>query len=501
MPSQSLSPSEQRPTAHGALASPVVHSSAVVRVCATFLAIAATGTSAGIAAVAGWERGGQLAERLAWIFVGLVVLLSAHLIPALTRGLPTVLRGAAMVLWLGAMIATGYGHATFFVVAQKHAGEARAEKISGQDMPAPSASSGRDPGQVATERAQVERDLAVANAQKCRDICTYLSIRRTTLVARLNALNSEFDEAKRRERMRDKADAERDRIITRRDTAMEDPVTGLVAHLFNVTDGTVNLVVALSFGWLLEAVGCLAWLLALARQHANKVTHSKVAAPQPAAASVSNSAVTGADHSSVSDNASVERSNAESNDSMDRSNGGDDRSNVAGNERQGGGNEAVTHPPLVATPAALTAVVDSASLIAQPALVLPLQLSDLDRLAAGIDEGKIRLTVADIRRFFRCSQSRAMELRREFGQSRPKGDTRRPPAVVAIAGEATLEAVDSVAGARVPARTFRAVRVRDGRVASEQQRDMNGFGVSPQTQSGHAVAANGPVWTVASDRT
>jgi hypothetical protein len=83
------------------------------RLCAVTLAVTATATSACIAVIAGSERGGEPVERAAWIFIGLILLLSAHLLPALARTAGSHVRCAAAFLWPGAVWATSYGHAIF----------------------------------------------------------------------------------------------------------------------------------------------------------------------------------------------------------------------------------------------------------------------------------------------------------------------------------------------------------------------------------------------------
>ncbi|KVD52432.1 hypothetical protein WI86_12800, partial [Burkholderia ubonensis] len=49
--------------------------------------------------------------------MGVVLVVAAHLIPALTRGKPATARMIGFAMWAAAMAATCYGHATFFVFA------------------------------------------------------------------------------------------------------------------------------------------------------------------------------------------------------------------------------------------------------------------------------------------------------------------------------------------------------------------------------------------------
>ena len=64
------------------------------------LALGATGTALCLSTLAGWQRGGPLVERLVWVAIGTVLVVSAHVLPALVRDAPLVLRSVAAVLWL-----------------------------------------------------------------------------------------------------------------------------------------------------------------------------------------------------------------------------------------------------------------------------------------------------------------------------------------------------------------------------------------------------------------
>jgi hypothetical protein len=79
--------------------------------------------------MAGWQRGGFVIERVLWIAVGVVLVVAAHLLPALIRSHGWRIRILGALLWIGCMAATCYGHAVFFLLAQKHAGEVRAAAV------------------------------------------------------------------------------------------------------------------------------------------------------------------------------------------------------------------------------------------------------------------------------------------------------------------------------------------------------------------------------------
>jgi hypothetical protein len=93
------------------------------------MATAATGTGVFLSMLAGWQRGGTLPERLAWVAIGVMLVVSAHLLPALASNAPSTVRAVAGLLWVACMATACFGHATFFLIAQQHAGIQRAETI------------------------------------------------------------------------------------------------------------------------------------------------------------------------------------------------------------------------------------------------------------------------------------------------------------------------------------------------------------------------------------
>jgi hypothetical protein len=350
------------------------------------LAIAATGTSACVSVIAAWERGGQLAERLVWVGIGIVLLLSAHLLPALARSVSVALRIPVLVLWVGAMLATGYGHATFFISAQQHAGAMRAAAVDAQLPSAvPATEAGRDLTSIAAERAQVTAELAAARTQKCAGHCTALSLRRVALSTRLEALNVALDEARRREQSADRLSAARDREAILRAEATRDPVTDRVAQLLGTSTGKVDLAVGITFGALLEGVACLGWLLALQE---NRPGSQPVATDSNATVAPGNAAVR------VSHEQLIAPTDA---------------------GLPGPGGVTASHTPVA------TGNRDDATANAHDQKVTMLVArtvsADVARIAAEVAAGRSRGTVAEIRKFFRCSQAKAMTLRRQLAEA------------------------------------------------------------------------------------
>jgi len=176
------------------------------------LAVTATSTAVCVSVLAGWQRGGWLSERLVWVAIGVVLVASAHLLPALCRTAPPAVRGVGALLWLCCLVAASFGHAIFFLLSQSHAGDVRAASA-----PLMTAPVHRSLTAVMADRASVTAQLAQANARHCIGDCTVLRGRRAGLTARLEALDAEAGEVRRYQAIEDRAE-------TRRDAIRSDPV-------------------------------------------------------------------------------------------------------------------------------------------------------------------------------------------------------------------------------------------------------------------------------------
>jgi hypothetical protein len=351
----------------------------MIRRPALALAVGATSTAACMSVLAGWQRGGWLAERLVWIATGLVLVTSAHLLPALLRGTPVRLRVIGSVLW-GACLATAcIGHAVFFVTAQQHAGELRVSAAPA----VPVTTSGRSLTTVMAERASAMAQLAAANARYCTGTCTTLEARRTTLAARIDALDAEADDI-RRQQIADQ------RITTRRDALRADPITSRLAALLGVPVALIDLLFGSLFAAVLEGVACLLWMIALPSPslpvvreptpHVIATVADTADATAPMTKAVVNAtnevppAVTQVTASHAAGPVSRGSSIARRGDTV--------RSDAQRNDGQ------------------------SASFVSDPIN------DDLTHLARDVAGGLLRPTVADIRRHLGCSQAKAVSLRR-----------------------------------------------------------------------------------------
>jgi hypothetical protein len=319
------------------------------------------------------------------------------------------------------MAATAYGHATFFLLAQNHAGQARASAISDNIIDKSPQSAVRDPAKIASDRAAVQRDLAGIDSQHCRDNCNRLRYRRVVAAARLDALNVEMAQSERQQRLEDAVDAERAQVSATRAVAASDPVTIRLAHLIGVDVGTINLWLAIALGLLVEGLGSFSWLIALAD------TAPPAHAPNPGAV--------------------VIRSRADGNVTLEEASGEACCSSITPLVLRGvedaESNERVTSADITRAPTSnvAVAVIDVTEVLSSndasnddawhtggtlpsgPTDNAPTEdpstegvSADLSRLHAGIESGDVRATVASIRKYFRCSQKRAMLINREYAK-------------------------------------------------------------------------------------
>lgn len=218
---------------------------------ALVLAIVATSTAICMSVLAGWQRGGLLPERLVWVAVGVVLITGAHLLPALCRSAPITARGVGALLWLGCMAGASFGHATFFLLSQSHAGDVRVSALGNTNTPAH-----RSLTAVMADRVSVAAQLAQANARRCFGDCPVLHGHRAGLTAQLDALNAEAGDIQRYQ-------AIENRTETRREAVRTDLVTAQLAAIFGTASTKLDLIAGLAFAAILEGMACLLWWLAL----------------------------------------------------------------------------------------------------------------------------------------------------------------------------------------------------------------------------------------------
>jgi hypothetical protein len=225
------------------------------------VALSASAVSLGIAAYAGWERGGTLVEQTMNIAVGVMAVLYVHLSPVSWNALRVLSRAIALAVWLVALMVVFYGQASFVVVSQAHAGNQRATTVPATTArPIADRSVGRTLTQIASEIAKVSTDQ-VRVQTRCIGDCPTLKARKIALAAQLTALNTEAGEAKRRETEEDRRNEQADRNEALRATLRADPVASQVASWFGTTERRIELMLGVACAAVLEGSAIIGWQL------------------------------------------------------------------------------------------------------------------------------------------------------------------------------------------------------------------------------------------------
>jgi len=226
-------------------------------------AMLVTAASLAIATYAGWLRGGMLVERAMNIALGAVAVLYVHLLPV---GWPTLrlpARLCAFALWGIALVVVLYAQLTFFMVSQQRAGEMRAASAPASVTPpaGPKLPPARMLTEITRDAAKVSADLARTEARHCVGDCTSLKARETILAARLAALRTEADEARRHEAAEDRLNDRADRNEALRASLRADPVASVIASWLHTTESRLVLMLAVACAVVLEGAAIVSWLL------------------------------------------------------------------------------------------------------------------------------------------------------------------------------------------------------------------------------------------------
>lgn len=224
-------------------------------------ALSATTVSLCIAAHAGWHRGGTLIEQVINMALGGVAVLYVHLVLARWNALRPFSRVVAFAFWCIGLIVVLYGQVAFFMVSQQHAGNDRAAASVNAMPPATAMPTGRTRTEIAREVAKLEADLARADARRCSGDCPTATVHKAILAARLAALKTEADEAKRREVEEDRLNEQADRNEALRATLRADPVASVVASWLHTTESRLELMLAVACAVVLEGAAIVGWLL------------------------------------------------------------------------------------------------------------------------------------------------------------------------------------------------------------------------------------------------
>lgn len=231
------------------------------RLAVLLFALLTTSASLGIATYAGWQRGGMPVERAMNIVLGGVAVLYVHLLPVAWNALRSRARISALSLWSLSLVVVLYGQASFFIVSQQNAGDLRAQAIP-VSMPLLSSTPAvRSRTAIARDAAKARSDLARTEIHHCISDCPALRVRKMTLAAQLGALDTEAEEARRREVEDDRRNKLIDRNEQLRATLRADPVASRVAGVLGTTEGLLELALGIACAVVLEGAAIVGWLL------------------------------------------------------------------------------------------------------------------------------------------------------------------------------------------------------------------------------------------------
>ncbi len=210
-----------------------------------FFAVIVTGLAVSMAVVSAWNRAGADVDRLLLAGLSAVIVLAVHLLPALLGRLS---RLVVWPVWCLCFLAALWGHIWFFANASHGAAESRAATSAKAQA-------------IQEQRAAIGAELA---ANKARSAATVAGILARTKDPKARvSLEIELEQGRRANDLRarlvgltdqEAAGAEVDPVVAR-----VTAVTGLPIEALNTWSGVV-------IAMLLEVLGSLLWVAALAGQ-------------------------------------------------------------------------------------------------------------------------------------------------------------------------------------------------------------------------------------------
>lgn len=210
------------------------------------LALALTSVSLVMSASAAIARAEGRTDRWMLGAVSVAIVLCVHLAPALLRSTP---RFILWPVWIVALAAAVYGHAGYFSMVSRVAGEARATE-------SPEARA------MAERLTSIERALGAIKARPVSSVAALLA--RETDSDRRSALAAELVEAQRKARLSDElVTLSSNKLSHIQVTSITDPVTSLLSVSSGVRPEILTLTVSLCISCLLELLGMLLWKEAL----------------------------------------------------------------------------------------------------------------------------------------------------------------------------------------------------------------------------------------------
>ena len=250
-------------------------------------ACAAATSSIGIAmsVASAMDRAATPADQLMFAAIGATITAAAHTLPALTRGVP------GRLLWSACLAVTMYGHAGYFASAIERAGQHRAESVQ-QDGATLAlrdqlqSITARPTATVAGDLGAAQRAAAAAStaARTCTRPCSTLEGRAKAAQARVNALQTEIDEAHRADELRTQLTARAEQHDLRQREAAADPAARVLSAISGLSPETLQASVQLISAALVELLAALLWSLAIGQRQADSAEPAPKTKPTPPAA-------------------------------------------------------------------------------------------------------------------------------------------------------------------------------------------------------------------------
>jgi hypothetical protein len=238
------------------------------------ITLAAAGVTSAVglamAAASAMDRGSTLTDRTLIVAVACVLVLGAHLLPAIS----TTWKGRA--LWVGCLALTAWGHAVFFAASAHRAGSLRADAVqtslAAQAIQAEldSLSATRPVAAVSAELAttRARAESAQTAAARCNPDTNANECRRRTDTARAAALRAEaladeLAQARRVATLRQQIGAAAQQHDAARQTAEQDPVAAALSQVTGIRPGALITAVSVLSSLMVELMAALLWSSAI----------------------------------------------------------------------------------------------------------------------------------------------------------------------------------------------------------------------------------------------
>ncbi len=208
------------------------------------LAICITSTAMAMTAAAAIDRGGTTIDQALLVALSLVICAGTNFIPAISK------HPLAWLIWGGCLLATIFGHVTFFTHAEMRAGDVRVQSshlVQGAEHQIKAVNDALA-SIKSRPTAVIAADLAVTEDNRLR-----------------HALRIELGEAKRAEVLHDELLRLSATVTTASVMNATDPVTTLLMTVIRSNPASISLGISLGFSILLELLGAFLWFQALQR--------------------------------------------------------------------------------------------------------------------------------------------------------------------------------------------------------------------------------------------